>query len=194
MTRLLAILFLTAPAFAGDKIEIPEQPKPVAVANASSNAVSASESNSYSNSASSSNSNSGGNQLSVNTNVPRQVGAVAQGSIIPPGCGAGGNAGGAGPNGTGFLGFSFVTSECHGWTYIATLSALGLQKDACEALKRQNTSRRAKRRGAPEVDCSTLPGTAVPTQSASTAPRESVERCVTGEHLDRVVKACAGSK
>lgn len=201
MTRLLAILFLTTPAFAGDKIEIPEQPKPVtssvANAGASSNAVSTSNSQSSSNSLanSTSSSNSGGNDLSVGGDR-LDAKALALGAIRAAAAPAvsdtclihtrgwdatvGGQTGG-----TKYDQGCMDRKQC---LAIADRLALWGQVDA--ALEQLRTCDKAS-------FAVPLPRERVPTQSASTAPPVSVERdtqCASkeyvGEVVDRAVRAC----
>lgn len=153
---------------------------------------SASTSNSYSNSASSSNSNSGGNDLSVGGDH-LDAKALALGAIraaaapaVSDTClihtrGWDATVGGQ----TGGTKYDQVCMDRKQCLAIADRLALWGHVDA--ALEQLRTCDKAS-------FAVPLPRERVPTQSASTAPRESVERCVTGEHLDRVVKACAGSK
>ena len=191
----LAILFLTSPAFAGDKIEIPEQPKPVAVANASSNAVSTSNSQSSSNSLanSTSSSNSGGNDLSVGGDH-LDAKALAWGAIRAAAAPAvsdtclihtlgwdatvGGQTGG-----TKYDQGCMDRKQC---LAIADRLALWGQVDA--ALEQLRTCDKAS-------FAVPLPRERVPTQSASTAPRES-EDCASKPYVKEVVgralKTCAG--
>lgn len=72
----------------------------------------------------------------------RQAPSVGQGSIIPPACGAGGNAGGSNSTGAAFLGFSWVTADCHRYITAQNYLALGMPEFACEILNTTKTSKR----------------------------------------------------
>lgn len=213
----LTILILTTPAFAGDKIEIPEQPvtRSVANAGASSNAVSTSNSQSSSNSLanSTSSSNSGGNTFSSDddTYLPRQVPPVFLPMILTSGCGAGINAGGSGDGGAGAAGLTWTTKRCYALRSALNFFAIGEYETGCELLidvnreafkrvkkpncadiaRRLNQEAQGRRESQPLTDQRVLP------QSASTAPPVSVEReaqCASKEYVgqvvDRAVRAC----
>lgn len=97
-----------------------------------------------------------GNAQTVNQHYeqPRQAPAVAQGSIIPPSCGAGGNAGGSNSHGAAFLGFSWVTADCHRYIAAQNYMALGMPDFACEILNTTKTAKRVVRElGIPLPDC-----------------------------------------
>lgn len=96
--------------------------------------------------------------------------AVAQGSIGIVGCGAGGNAGGSNSHGAAFLGLSFVTPECHGWSLANAYLAIGERQAACEVLNTQKAAKRAKKRGAKLPDCNNLPVVVVPDVPRETEP------------------------
>lgn len=139
--------------------------------------------------------NNEGIDQDVQLTYPRQAPAIAQGSIAIAGCGAGGNAGGSGTGGAGFLGFSWVTKECHGWTLAQTYAALGYITAACEVANSQKAAQRAKARGATLPDCNNLP---VPVAPAEPAPAPSpavvvvqspdLSQYVTKEALDRATR------
>jgi hypothetical protein len=114
--------------------------------------------------------NNEGVEQAVEFSYPRQAPSVAQGSIAIAGCGAGGNAGGSNTGGAAFLGFSWVTPECHGWTLAQTYAAIGDVKAACEVANSQKAARRAAKRGATLPDCNNLP---VPVAPAEPAPAPS---------------------
>lgn len=104
-------------------------------------------------SAGSATSSSGGNAQNTSFSVPRQAPAISQGSLAIVGCAAGVNAGGSGAGGASFLGFSWVTGECHGFALAQALLAIGDAKGACEVLHAQKAFKRAERRGAKLAAC-----------------------------------------
>lgn len=102
------------------------------------------------------NASNAGNSQTLNQSYEqvRQAPAVAQGSIIPPACGAGGNAGGSNSNGAGFLGFSWVTADCHRYIAAQNYLALGMPEFACAILNTTKTSKRVtKELGIALPDC-----------------------------------------
>ena len=201
--KILALAFLI-PSLALATVK-PETPKvetpPTATSTSASNSVSnakaasnsvsvaSSQSNSYSNSASSSNSNSGGNSLTVNESNPRQTPGMAQGSFAIQGCQVAGNAGGSQVGGTGFLGFGFTPAQCYDYMLAQAYAALGEKQAACLVLNSTKAAKRAEKRGVRLPTC-TRTQPPVPTQSASTAPQESVPRetsCATKTELRETV-------
>lgn len=201
MTRLLAILFLTTPAFAGDKIEIPEQPKPAAVANAAATADADALAAALAKQAQTANGGAGGSgvgKVSVTGDTSDfDAKALALGAIRAAAAPAvsdtclihtrgwdatvGGQTGG-----TKYDQGCMDRKQC---LAIADRLALWGQVDA--ALEQLRTCDKAS-------FAVPLPRERVPTQSASTAPRESVERdaqCASKEYVgvvvDRALKGCA---
>lgn len=200
MTRLLAILFLTTPAFAGDKLEIPEQPKPVTSAADADALAAALAKQSQTANGGDANGGAGGSgvgKVSVTGDTSEfDAKALALGAIRAAAAPAvsdtclihtrgwdatvGGQTGG-----TKYDQSCMDRKQC---LAIADRLALWGQVDA--ALEQLRTCDKAS-------FAAPLPLTPVPTQSASTAPPVSVERdaqCASKEYVgtvvDRAVKAC----
>ena len=89
-------------------------------------------------------SNNGNSQATtINQSAPRNAPSVAQGSLIPSGCGVAGNAGGSGVNGSGFLGIAFTTDECYKFLLAQSFSAIGMPDTACDVLLTTKAARKA---------------------------------------------------
>lgn len=101
-------------------------------------------------------SSSGGNAQTTTFTQPRQAPGLGQGALFVSGCAAGANGGSSSSGGAGFLGFTWTTSECHGWTLVQTLAQLGDLRGACEVLHTQKSARRAVKRGAALTACEAL--------------------------------------
>lgn len=124
----------------------------VSVSDADATAVSGSVSvseggDSASESNSESNANNNGNSQSVNFKDVRQAPSVAQGSVVIPTCGAGGNAGGSNTSGSAFLGLAYIPAKCYDLMYAGAYAAIGQLQAACDILKGGKFGKRAKRNG-----------------------------------------------
>lgn len=92
--------------------------------------------------------NNTGNQqdISINHEAVRQAPSIAQGAVMPSGCGVGGNAGGSQPGGAAFVGFSFTTEECYLLLYAAAYNAIGMPDTSCDLLNSSDTTQKAMKR------------------------------------------------
>jgi hypothetical protein len=97
-------------------------------------------------------------EISVNETHPRNAPSLGQGSTYIGSCGAGGNAGGSGPNGAGFLGFSWTPADCKLLLAAEAYRAVGMVDAACNMVNRISTVQKAwKDIGMPPPDCVTKP-------------------------------------
>ena len=97
--------------------------------------------------------NNAGNSQNVTFADAREAPGVAQGAVVIPTCGAGGNAGGSSTQGAAFLGLAYVPAKCYDLMYAGAYAALGQVQAACDILKGGKFGKRAKRNGItlPEV-------------------------------------------
>lgn len=128
----------------------------------------------------------------VETNHVRQAPSLAQGVVMPVGCGVGGNAGGSNTNGAGFLGIAFTPAECYAFMLAASYASLGMIDSACEVLNTTKAAKRAFGDNAPA--CKTV--IAMTSTAASTSTAQTVEpiaeapptRAEVDEKIDRAFK------
>lgn len=113
-------------------------------------------SSSQSQSAAGGNANNTGNAQAVSINHVRNAPGIAQGSLMPSGCGAAANAGGSNTGGAAFLGFAFTTNECYSFLLAQHLTAIGMTDSACDVLMSTKAATKAYRRAnLPKPKCDT---------------------------------------
>jgi hypothetical protein len=82
----------------------------------------------------------------------RDIPMMVMGIVAPNDCGAGGQAGGAGTNGAGFLGFAWTTKNCYALKTGAAFAAAGDYELACELWVAANRKMLAKT-GVGRINC-----------------------------------------
>lgn len=92
----------------------------------------------------------------VNFVQRRNAPSVGQGSLMPSGCGAAGNAGGSQEGGAAFLGIAWTTDQCYALLAAASYAAIGMPDTSCDLLNSMKSVQRAyKRIGKSLPDCTT---------------------------------------
>lgn len=84
-----------------------------------------------------------GGDADVTITAPRQAPSLAQGSLVPSGCGAGVNGGGSGTHGAGFLGLAWTTDECYLFMLGEKFAAIGMPDTACDIWLQTKAAQRA---------------------------------------------------
>jgi hypothetical protein len=137
-----------------------------------------------------------GNAQSVNINYRRNAPSIAQGSLMPAGCGAAGNAGGSQQGGAAFLGLAWTTHECYLLQYAAAYQAIGMVDFSCDLLRTSKTVQKAlKQLGVEHPGCTTaenrqpVPAVVVLDQhSHQEKPEGTATHARVNEAIDRAFK------
>lgn len=133
-----------------------------------------------------------GNQ-SITIQGARQIASLSQGSWAAPECGSGGNAGGSGTGGAGFLGAYWTPADCKLMMIAYTWAHIGMYGEACKTLTATKTLRGAYARyDLPLPDCATLiAALTMPVTELTTVPvavEPDLSKYATKEEVDRAFK------
>lgn len=137
--------------------------------------------------------NNAGNAQStdIQYQAARNAPSVAQGSLMPSGCGAAGNAGGSNVNGSGFLGIAFTTGECYRFMLSQSFAAIGMPDTACDILLTTKAAKHAfKDKSMP--DCTMAKNRPDPSPAVVVLDRETVRsspsKVEVNESIDRALR------
>lgn len=130
-------------------------------------------------------SNSGGNTQSTHIVTREAAAALAQGSIFVGGnCSFGGNAGGSGRGGAGFLGLSFCTPQDNDLALADRYFAIGDYATGCAIVAKTPVGRRQAKRGI------TLPQCVNPPPAPTATVIEKPADCPACPNCDKAFKQC----
>ncbi len=114
---------------------------------------------------------------------------------MPSGCGVGGNAGGSGINGSGFLGIAFTSEQCYALSAAAAYAAIGMSDVACDLLNSMKSVRAAhKRLGRPLPDCTAAKNRVDAPEVVIVSRETSGSDPVTKEYVQEVTKRALTDK
>jgi hypothetical protein len=112
---------------------------------------------------------------------------------MPSGCGVGGNAGGSGVNGSGFLGIAFTPAECYAFSLSQAFAAIGMPDTACDVLLTTKAAKRAFK-GKAMPDCTTasnrdpVPSVVVVRDTVPALRDDTATKAYVNEVTDRAVR------
>lgn len=90
---------------------------------------------------------------SVTITNPRNAPSLGQGSIIPSGCGVGGNAGGSNSHGAAFLGWSWTPDNCYLLMLGDKFASIGMPDTACDLWMQMSVAEAAFKKLGRRPDC-----------------------------------------